>query len=104
MNLGEYGNYLRINLGENVTGLVNTMELFAPNSETGRVIRASDGLFIGNSDMLINGQNYRTGEYIVYQIKEGDIYELGMWRVLAKSEGGGARKITCKGSFSVTGC
>jgi hypothetical protein len=105
MQVREYGNFLRINLSEVLTGSIVTMELYAPNSSTPIVITTSGGLSIGALDLEVKGKTYAAFEYLQYQIQQGVINVKGLWSVAATvaDSGGNILRITKKLKFAVTG-
>lgn len=106
MQVREYGNFLRINLSEVLTGNTVTMELYRPNSDTPIVITTSNGLVIGSLDIEVNGKTYKAFEYLQYQIAEGVIDVKGVWSAVATvaDSGGTTFRITKKLKFTVTDC
>jgi hypothetical protein len=106
MQVREYGNFLRINLSEVLTGSTVTLELYRPNSSTPIVITTSNGLLIGSLDIEVKGKTYTAFEYIQYQIAEGVIDVEGIWSavVTVADSGGTTFRITKKLKFTVTDC
>ncbi len=106
MQVREYGNFLRINLSEVLTGSTVTLELYRPNSSTPIVITTSNGVGIGSLDIEDKGKTYTAFEDIQYKIADGVIDVEGIWSAVATvaDSGGTTFRITKKLKFTVTDC
>lgn len=79
---GEYGNVLRISAKEDISDNINTVKLRSSSPYVlTRIIDTSDGLTVGISDKTVDGIEFKAGEYIEYEFKEGDIDIAGTWKV-----------------------
>ena len=97
MNVGEYGNKLRINAKEDITGNTNLVKLISPQKYyTVKEITVANGLSVGASDVDINGEIYLAGEYVEYTFIEGDIFICGEWqtRLISNFPPGSVNKTT----------
>ena len=103
MQVREYGNWLRINLSEVLTGTINTIELYRPNSSTPIVITTAEGLSVGILDIVVKGKTFLAHEYLQYQIQEGVIDVEGIWSAAATvaNAGGTVLRISKKLTFGV---
>lgn len=82
MNINEFGNTIRVNLGEDITGFTHELHLISPAPVVKRQIKtAEDGLVIGVASLTIGDVTLNPGEYLEYVFKEGDIFIAGEWRV-----------------------
>lgn len=97
MNKGEYGNYIRINVGEDISASTNELRLLSPTSVS-KVKLAGDGLVVGGVDFTDNNVDppvtFLANEYVEYRTISTDIDEAGKWgaRVFSQS----ADTLTCK--------
>lgn len=104
MNIGEWGNTLRINVKEDISSRINTLELLSPTPVVKvQIITSAEGLSVGGSDLTVGGETYLANQYIEYDIAEGDIFISGDWetRVHSKASDSSNNKITDKLSFVV---
>jgi hypothetical protein len=103
MQVREYGNFLRVDLNEVLTGSTVTLELYRPDEDVPTVITTSNGLTIGSLDIEVKGKTYTAFEYLQYQIEEGVIDVVGVWSVVATvaSASGDVFRATKKLKFTV---
>jgi len=87
MNVGEYGNYIRVNLSEDLQSYLVFMILRSPTPYVKEVILSEqEGVTVGLSDIIIGDQTFLSGQYIEYRVKEGDIFLSGEWALRVKVE------------------
>lgn len=80
MNVNEYGNMIRINVGENILLNNNTLMLTSPVPVVKtKIITQVDGLAVGVIDITIGSEVYKANEYVEYIIQPGDIFIHGTW-------------------------
>ena len=99
MNANEYGNKLRINALEDITLNTNKVILTSPIPVvTEIVLTITEGLTVGTEQVTVEetGEVFNAGEYVVYTIKEGDIFISGDWkaRLYSQPPGDAICKIT----------
>jgi len=87
MNVDEYGNYIRVNLSEDLEPYLVFMILKSPTPYVKEVVLSEqEGVTVGLSDIIIGDQTFLSGQYIEYQVKEGDIFLSGEWILRVKVE------------------
>lgn len=105
MNVGEYGNVLRFNVGEDISSNNNILELKSPSPVAKTIsITGTEGLSVGTSPISTPEGDFNANEYVEYTIKSGDIFIHGVWeaRVFSQSSDETVCKITDKvSSFTV---
>lgn len=98
MNKNEFGNYIRINLKEDLTVYDRiTLLLKSPTPvATVKTITLLDDLTIGLVNIDVDGITYLANEYIEYKIQDGDIFIAGEWsiRVICEDDANTLKKIT----------
>ncbi len=97
MNINEFGNAIRIDLGEDVRANTNIMEFTGPAPTfTKFSIGSLDGLSVGGNDVETPIGTFLGDQYVQYTTKEGDFDTPGVWqvRVISTYPGGGRRVIT----------
>lgn len=82
MNVGEYGNILRVNLKEDISSFTNTMRLISPVPYYSvKEITSANGLTVGTVPVDVGGEIFQPNEYLEYTIQVGDIFMAGAWEV-----------------------
>lgn len=97
MNVGEYGNTIRFNVGENISLNTNILKLKSPQPVVKtNEITAAEGLTVGISPISTPEGDFLPNQYLEYTIKEGDIFIQGPWeaRVFSRTPDGQMCKIT----------
>ncbi len=101
MNMSEYGNVLRVNANEDISGNTNTVIVKSPTPVvTELVLTSTEGVTVGASNITVkeNGQDvtYNANEYIEYKFKEGEVFIAGDWeaRLYSKNIADGTNKIS----------
>lgn len=97
MNVGEYGNIIRVDANENISANTNILTLTSPSPVVRKlIITEADGLSIGTSTVVIDNITYSANEYVEYVFKEGDIFIQGEWeaRLFSQTSNGEICKIT----------
>jgi hypothetical protein len=89
MNQGEYGNYIRVNVNEDISTSTNELLLVSPSGVT-KTKTVANGLVVGSTNYTDNSvsppRTFLANEYVEYQIIAGDIDEKGRWTFRASSE------------------
>ena len=105
MNVDEYGNVLRFNVGEDISSTTNILKITGPyTSNKELILGVADGLAVGTIDISLPDGDYLANQYVTYTFQEGDIDIQGVWqaRLSVTLSGNAARKITDKkASFKV---
>lgn len=104
MNVLEYGNYLRIEVGEDISSRVNSLILKSPAPVvTTKTLTASEGVVVGTQALDAVYKTYAANEYIEFQIRKGDVFIAGDWkaRLLSESADGLECKLTDWVEFTV---
>lgn len=87
MNVNEYGNTLRFNVGQDISLNLNKIELRSPSPVVRlKTITASEGLVIGTIDVVTPEGTFLANEYVEYVIQEGDIHSSGLWEARVYSQ------------------
>lgn len=97
MNKTEYGNYIRVNVSEDISSAVNVLTLTSPKAcYKVLTITEADGLAVGVVNVLVDTVTFQAGEYVEYKIKDGDIDTAGEWtaRLASTNAIAGTHKIT----------
>ena len=87
MNVGEYGNILRFNVGEDISLNTNTLKIKSPYPLVKtKTISTVDGLTVGEIPISTPEGDFLPNQYLEYTIKEGDIFIQGLWEVRVYSK------------------
>lgn len=88
MNVNEYGNYLRFNVGEDISTNTNVLKLVSPSPVVKTMlIGSAEGLELGTVDIDIgDGVIFLANQYVQYKIKKDDIFLAETWTVSLTSE------------------
>ena len=97
MNIGEYGNVIRVDVGESIVGGDVTLTLQSPyTSNKVLVLNNANGVNVGTVDIITPIGTFKANEYIEYTLQSGDIDDIGLWQARVSSLVGGVKKITDK--------
>ena len=99
MNVGEYGNVLRVNLNEDISTRDNILELISPVPTVKKIsITSLEGLSVGTENITVGEEVYLANHYLKYTIQPEDIFISGEWniRVYSKASDNANNKITDK--------
>lgn len=97
MNVGEYGNKIRVNAKEDITLNTNTLILTSPRPVVKEIILTiAEGLIIGTNTLIIGSETFNPGEYVEYEFEDGDVFISGDWkaRLYSQAPSGSFCKIT----------
>ena len=84
MNVGEYGQFFRFNVGQDISATTPTLIL---QPRVGDAIeRTIPDVTIPTSAIVVNGQTFNANEYAEYVVKEGDLKVSGRWRAKLKAK------------------
>lgn len=82
INVGEAGNIVRVNFGEDISTATVTMT-FTPENGTGKTVTPT----VPNVNVIDNNEvTYCASEYAEYALKSTDIDKPGRWTKSAKAE------------------
>lgn len=89
INLNEYGQVIRVDLGQGLSSATNLIVILEPKQ--GEKL-TKDGT-LGTSDIAVNDQTFLANQYIEYTTVEDDIIESGLYRIKGEATVGTARVI-----------
>lgn len=86
LNVGEYGQVLRFNVGEDISAATITLS-FQPPNETIVDKLAVDGVVVPAQNITINNSNiFVANQYAEYTIEDGLINKVGTWKIRLTAE------------------
>ncbi len=77
LNFNEVGQVIRVNAGSDITLSVPTLRL-AP--EYGEKKEFTNGVTIGTTDIVVDNEDWFSGEYIEYTTVDRDLDYVGRWK------------------------
>lgn len=91
-NVDEFGQTLRINVGEDISAATVSMEFNPPNT-INFIKTAADGVTVPTSSIIIDADTtYNANEYAEYPFEEGVLNIQGTWKVRLIAEFTGPSK------------
>jgi len=99
MNVGEHGNVIRFNVGEDISEYINTIEFISPAPYNRKIVfTAASGVVVGDIDLEVDTGTFLAKQYLEYTTQAGDFDIDGIWqsRVTSTTVGNTVRKVTDK--------
>ena len=81
LNIGEFGQKVYVNMGEDVSSASTLSFILEPQSGEKLTKAAADGVAVGSANIDYEDQTFIANEYLEYTIKEGDLTYAGTWRL-----------------------
>jgi len=102
MMAGEYGNFIRIQTDENITTYTNALSVTSGHPFVITKELSPDAP-VGLTTVIIDGITFVGGQYVEYEIQEGDIDQGGEWEVCLHSVTPTNKKKILTGLFFTVG-
>lgn len=93
LNLNEYGQTLRINMGENVSTATAFKFILEPRQGTKKEKVDADGVVLGTTNITVDDEDWLANEYIEYTLKDGDLDYAGQWRIKGEATMSATNKV-----------
>ena len=82
LNHGEYGDTIRVNMGEDVSTNTALTITFQPKYGDPVTRTQADGVAVGSADVEVDDETYQADEYLEYTLQDGDLDAfIGQWRM-----------------------
>ncbi len=91
LNVNEYGDVLRINMGEDVSAATKLNFIFEPRLGDKKEIIA--GVTVGTTDVTEDDETFLANQYLEYTTLDGDLDFEGQWRIKGEATMSATRKV-----------
>lgn len=81
LNIGEFGQKVYVNMGEDVSSATTLTFKLQPQSGETLERGSTDGVAVGTANLEYEDQTFIANEYLEYTIKDGDLTYAGTWRL-----------------------
>ena len=86
LNIGEYGQTIYADLGEDVSGGSEYTFILQPEFGVKQTKTTSDGVALGTVNINAYGSNLLADQYVEYTLKDGDLDFAGLWRFKGQAQ------------------
>lgn len=91
LNKDEYGQILRVNMGEDVSS--NTALNFILEPREGSKIETATGVVVGSSNVTEDDESYLANQYLEYTVQATDLDYVGQWRIKGEATMSATNKV-----------
>lgn len=93
VNVGEYGQMLYANIGENVTGATEYTVILEPQVGETKTKTTANGVALGTANITVGDQQYLANQYLEYITVPDDIDYEGQWQIKGAADMSPTQKI-----------